>query len=82
MTVRDETHREALARKHAHIGPREGTAAYLDQHLNGLRDSQWVTTRCDCGWTHEGLSAEGRAAAVEHRRDAHPERGRKKRRRT
>jgi hypothetical protein len=42
--------------------------------LQEFRDTAPLTSRCAfCGWTHHGTALEGRAAALEHRVDKHPE---------
>jgi len=47
-------------------------------------DSQHVITRCaHCpDWKHEGLAAEGRAAAARHQREKHPQRPKRRRSRS
>jgi hypothetical protein len=39
-----------------------------------VRDAQPILTSCAyCDWTHDGIAAEGRLAALEHRKLKHPE---------
>ena len=53
----------------------KGTARMKQWELDRIqeRDAIVLTTRCQCGWTHEGPLGEGRDLYTAHRLEHHPE---------